>query len=370
MLQVSFTIEILGEYTDGAVFGESAGGMSIGCLLGSSFRLNNPLGRTLFHKAIPQSGASLNAVSAHHGEETARLMAQDLEMDSLISIRNVSLSTLLDATESVAKSSVRRDDLYGKFMPFQPVVSDDRDPVFKGIDPHVAIDKGMARDVKLMTGINKDEFALFMMLGMGGESQVLKQGLERELVVKAMSKRLSGYLNDTSRYVHVHHHEERATQLVEEYAPTAAVLSKQQVHQLVEELNSAWLFELPCLRLVQSQSKYNDVYMYRLDMEAAMPKLKACHALDLPLLFGTWKHPIIGMLTGSDAKVELISKAMQLAWTSFAKYGVPDAGSLRWPTINNRDPKLLVFEDTGGVTVAPVPRKLTNSWRGICVSKL
>ena len=51
------------------IYGESAGGMSVGCLCGS------PLAKNLFHKAIPQSGAT------HHvsTERQANQVASDLQ---------------------------------------------------------------------------------------------------------------------------------------------------------------------------------------------------------------------------------------------------------------------------------------------------
>lgn len=57
------------------IFGESAGGMSVGTLLGT------PAAAGLFHKAIPQSGAASNVASLGAAEAAAAQLLDILEVD-------------------------------------------------------------------------------------------------------------------------------------------------------------------------------------------------------------------------------------------------------------------------------------------------
>ena len=58
--------------------------------------------------------------------------------------------------------------------------------------------------------------------------------------------------------------------------------------------------------------------------------LGACHALDLPFLFGRTQHPIARPLTGLDGSAPRLSRSMQHAWSRFAREGEP--GHTELPT--------------------------------------
>ncbi len=50
-----------------------------------------------------------------------------------------------------------------------------------------------------------------------------------------------------------------------------------------------WLFRVPADRLLEAQSKRQKVFSYRLDWRSPVGEgmLGACHAIDLPFVFGT-----------------------------------------------------------------------------------
>jgi para-nitrobenzyl esterase len=60
--------------------------------------------------------------------------------------------------------------------------------------------------------------------------------------------------------------------------------------------------------------------------------LGACHALELPLVFGTLDDPGIGRLAAGGKDPESVSRRMQDAWLAFARTGSPGAaGAPAWP---------------------------------------
>jgi para-nitrobenzyl esterase len=91
------------------VFGESAGAMSVGTLLGM------PAARGLFAKAILQSGAASHARDADVATELAAQVVENA--GGLDALREVSTETIVAAAADLEQTRARTGDL-----PFQPVV--------------------------------------------------------------------------------------------------------------------------------------------------------------------------------------------------------------------------------------------------------
>ncbi|MGH3054147.1 MAG: carboxylesterase/lipase family protein, partial [Gaiellaceae bacterium] len=103
------------------IAGESAGGMSVGTLLGC------PAAAGLFRAAIPQSGAAHHTLNRDKGAELARCFAETLGASSIDELLAASAERILAAQVEVERQSGRGDSrrwnatgLAG--MPFHPVV--------------------------------------------------------------------------------------------------------------------------------------------------------------------------------------------------------------------------------------------------------
>jgi para-nitrobenzyl esterase len=84
----------------------------------------------------------------------------------------------------------------------------------------------------------------------------------------------------------------------------------------------------------EQQSKYNDVYMYLWTWDSKVPGLGACHAVELPFVFGNLEDISAVNFAGTDLPVAL-SKKTQAIWTAFAKTGKPSIkGEVAWPKYN------------------------------------
>ena len=135
-----------GDKTNITLFGESAGAMSIACLLAM------PKTKGLFHKAIMQSGAG-------HTFNTVE-QANDLAKEFLVSARELGFEISQNKPREQAKQlkqlttsevlSIQthlttRPDIYSKFgiLPFKPVVGDLDLP----LAPYEAIKQGCAIDI-------------------------------------------------------------------------------------------------------------------------------------------------------------------------------------------------------------------------------
>lgn len=77
------------------IFGESAGGMSVGTLLGT------PAASGLFHKAIPQSGAAANVATAREADAAAQQLLTALAVDDVEALQRVPAEDLIAAQAHV-----------------------------------------------------------------------------------------------------------------------------------------------------------------------------------------------------------------------------------------------------------------------------
>jgi para-nitrobenzyl esterase len=133
-----------GDPSNVTIFGESAGGMSVGALLAS------PGARGLFHKAIPQSGASDIGYARETSAKVAKLVLDKLNGTDAA---EVPWETILDIQKAILESPRE----IGIGMPFAPTIDGT-------VLPKRAIDcvaGGSAKGVPVMTGTTRDEWKLF-----------------------------------------------------------------------------------------------------------------------------------------------------------------------------------------------------------------
>jgi para-nitrobenzyl esterase len=91
------------------------------------------------------------------------------------------------------------------------------------------------------------------------------------------------------------------------------------------------VFRIPSMRLAEAHHNVNKrTFAYLFDWEAAFGGggLGACHALELPFVFGTVGLPFVSMIVGAGDEALSVSAKMQSAWTSFAASGDPSSAEL------------------------------------------
>jgi para-nitrobenzyl esterase len=275
------------------VFGESAGAMSIGCLLAL------PDARGLFHKAILQSGvgttiASLEAATmiaglflAEAGLKATDIKAlRDLPVERLLSIL-LKIKTLMARDGEALRIAVTVPVIDGKVLPRIPLES---------------IEQGSASQIPILTGSNLEEWKF---------QSMMEQGLS-ELSDARLLKRCQYYM--PASY---------AIDLVETYrksrAGRNAGISIPEIYQAIE---TDRMFRMPCVRLVETQSRLNPStynYIFTWKSPALGGVLGACHGLDVNFVFGTCSS----LFEGSGPSVDNLSRNIQDAWLAFARTGDP-----------------------------------------------
>ena len=127
------------------IFGESAGGMSVGALLAS------PAARGLFHKAIPQSGAAHTGYDRDRSARVARALLDTLGLQpqDFARLKDIPTDAILKAQISLltaARSGRDTRKLGG--LPFTPTI----DGALLPVRPIEAVRKGSAAGIPLLTG--------------------------------------------------------------------------------------------------------------------------------------------------------------------------------------------------------------------------
>ncbi|HEY0933885.1 MAG TPA: carboxylesterase family protein, partial [Trebonia sp.] len=111
---------------------------------------------------------------------------------------------------------------------------------------------------------------------------------------------------------------------------------------LFEVAFSDWLFRMPTLHLAQAHAMSGGAtYLYELTAQAPAGPFGACHALDVPLVFGSYDQGTGLMLTGPEppAAFTALGDLMRREWLSFAACGNPG-----WPAYGTEHRTTRVYD--------------------------
>ena len=94
--------------------------------------------------------------------------------------------------------------------------------------------------------------------------------------------------------------------------------------------------------------------MYRFDWKSQVSNdLGACHAIELPFVFGTFDSPTRYQIVGANPPMEL-SDIMMDAWIAFIRTGNPNhTGMQEWPLYEIPLRATMIFTDRSSVQNDP-----------------
>jgi len=322
------------------VAGESAGAMSVGTLMAL------PEARGLFQRAVAQSGAGHNGISAATASQIAvdvlnRLQVAPGDTAALASVTSEQLLEVQAALTAEVMTS-GKIDLYGDpgatAMPFQPVYGT---PVLPQ-RPIDAIRAGSAADIAVLTGTTMEESLVFV---------VAMQAMFGEEKLHQAATALFG-------------DEARGTAAIEAYRAARSTLPG---HEAIAAMETDRMFRVPAVRLADAQAaQHADVWMYRFDWRTPIfgGMLGACHALELPFVFDTLASPLAAMFAGPEAPQPL-ADAMHGAWVAFATSGNPGHEGLPpWPRYQPQTRPTMLFGSECAVAEQPNADELAL-WDGV-----
>ncbi len=301
------------------IFGESAGGMSVGTLLAL------PAAQGLFHQAIVQSGGGSFVHSREQATAIARTVLAEVGATTLAELEAVPTDVLLEA-QGKALAAVARIEL-----PFMPVVDG-------SVLPQPPIDgvRGGSGAVPTMIGTTKDEMTLFTQLDLG----------LGEIDGTAVSRALEASFGDRAEEVGAAYHS-----LVPSDVPS----------DVLTAVATDRVFRIPAIRLAEAGLGTRPTYMYLFAWETPVfgGKLKSCHALELPFMWDAIDKPGLSVLTGDGPERQGIADVMHAAWISFARTGDPG-----WPAYDADRRATQVFDTTSEVVDDPMGAQ-RELWSGV-----
>lgn len=281
------------------VFGESAGAMSIGCLMGM------PAARGKFQKGILESGAA-NTVGSL--EDSAAVAARFLEIAGLKgrdvdALYSLPAERILEIQQTLGNIMLAED---GRITPFQPVVDGTVLPEI----PIRCIEKGCASGIHTLAGTNLEEMKLF---------DVMDPGLKR-ISEAGMVSRLERLIPPEHVPAVVAAYRKGREKRGESAGPA----------DILSAVRTDLMFRMPAIRLVEAQQRnHQSAYLYLFTWKSPVMggALGSCHALEIGFVFGNYDDTFCG--SGPDA--DALSRKIQDAWTAFARTGDPSCESIgRW----------------------------------------
>ncbi len=288
------------------IFGESAGGMSVGTLLGV------PRAVGLFHRAICQSGAAHNVTPPEYAAIVAERFLQELGVgpDDVDALQRAPVGEIMRAQSAASI-------FFGaNTMPWQPSVDGD-------LLPRTAIESirlGQNPGIPVLVGTNRDEWKLFT-FGNLAMRRLSEEGLAREV-----ERALSG-TGAAPRHV-----VERA---LEVYGPEGSRRGRQSPSERWSSFMSDRIFHHPAAQLATERARLGaptHAYLFTYAPPLLRAQMGACHGLEIPFVFGTLRQRFLGATLGALPSARAVSERMQDAWLAFARTGDPSHSGLPvWP---------------------------------------
>lgn len=319
-----------GDSSNVTIFGESAGGLSVGTLLGV------PSARGLFHRAIIESGG-WQVINEDAATEKAQRFASAVGIDikETEKLQEMPVEKILEAQADILGSGVRgrfeRFLLDGNLVPKKPIET---------------IAEGNTRGVPVISGTNRDEDKFFLRLRRNirdaSEADLVKEArraLARSIEREDELDRMASAVVDTYRRAR-----EGRGESTDEF-------------EILSAMRSDLIFRIPCAQVLDAHTSHtSDAYSYLFAWEskAFEGQLGACHGLEIPFVFG--KVDRAQGFTGPVDDVDLaLSQKIQDSWLAFARSGNPShAGLDEWKKYDANRRATMVFNRESRVEEGPL----------------
>ncbi len=318
-----------GDPSQVTIFGESAGGKSVETLLAM------PAARGLYQRAIMQSTYDPDMTPDVVAETAAELLGELGVSPDPEGLRG------LDAEAVIAAQTALQMQAMAGTRPQRgtnPVV----DGTSVARQPLDAVADGEVADVPILIGSNLDEAKLFGVFAPGGLPEV------DEAVLLERVMQGGGSLAQAID-------EDEARALIDGYrAAREARGADVSPQELLMAINSDRTFRIHSTRLAAAQARHQSAtYMYLFSWQAEMFEVGACHALEIPFVFGTFDAPLGKIAGGEEGRG--LSDQMKDAWIAFAKSGDPSHEGLpAWPAYDGTERATMVFDRESQVALAPL----------------
>jgi len=325
-----------GDPNNVTIFGQSAGGYSVVSLCAM------PAAKGLFRRAISQSSPFIE--SKVSDKKSKKIMRKcGVKGGDLDELRKISPEKIIEVQNAVFKADpidilALRPQIFGDTFPKHPLK---------------AFQEGDCKDIDFMIGTTSEEFKMFAMMDTLKDS--IKSGAEKLLI---------GYMGMNGI------NSDRTAEIINIYkqAREAANLSNEDL-ELFNALVTDYAFRVSTVRLLEAQAPHNSNnfnYQFTWPTTFMDGELGACHAIEVPFVFGNTEAGDFAKLIPGAPK-DLSEKLMD-AWIAFARTGNPNHGGLPdWPSYN-ADTRATMLLGTECKVENAIFDKERQAWDGILES--
>ena len=287
-----------GDPSNVTIFGESAGAMSVGTLLGA------PGAKGLFRRAILQSGASEHISGPDRARRLAASFLAALGVpetpEGIATLATRDINEIIAASQSAGAAATAAEAGGLAWQPSAATVSLPEHPLD-------VVGSGALSGVDVLFGTTRDEMRLFTAFDPAVatiDEAGIRQRLTRTVGTSTAERIAAAYLGDVPGRSTLHTWSEIATDEV----------FRAPAHRLAVALhkgaaNSLWAYEFAWPTPVFGGG------------------LGSCHALEIPFVFDNLHQPGVAMFTGSGTERQGIADLLHPAWASFARHGDPNIGA-------------------------------------------
>jgi carboxylesterase 2/para-nitrobenzyl esterase len=313
------------------IFGESAGGLSVGTLL------SMPRSAGLFRRAIIESGGGHHVTSAATAERIGRRLADKL---------GVAPQREAIAALPIARLIAAQDELRGELMtdpdpqfwaevmltglPWEPVADGDVVPA-RPIDRIAA---GAGAEIDLMAGSNIEEWRLFLVPG-GAIDAIPNEALGGTIAASGLPV------------------EETLNSYAELHLGASA-------GDLFAAIMTDWYWRIPALRAAEAHAAQQKARTFMYEFAWRSPafegRLGAAHALEIPFVFDTFGDGTERLLGPNPPRA--LAQTMHQAWVNFASNGDPG-----WPQFDLERKPTMHFDVASTIVDDPLARE-SKIWQG------
>lgn len=316
------------------IFGESGGARKVAMLLAM------PPAKGLFHKAIIQSGSGLDAPLREEAESLGRALLKNLGIGEgdREALRRADAQAIFKAQPAPAPAASPSGRLTMPATGFVPCV----DGIALPRKPFIPDAPPLSAGIPVLIGSNKDEMTIFRATGPKSGSA---GGEDFPAFVRAQLP-------------------DKADALIPALRAAFAGYSAAHLIAATDTMKGYWI-----ATVMQAERKAAQgaapVYVYLLAWETPVNegRLRAHHALDVPLVFDNVEsnRSMVGPGPGPQQMADLMSSA----WIAFARSGNPNGGKLpHWPPYDVKDRATMRFDLDSRVVKDPyseIRRILLNS---------